>query len=73
MFGVMTILSQQAITQTLSRIELKFKEEVMPVCVDCKRVVLTKNYKGQEPYRCAKCRGIEIPKKKKVKLSVEYL
>lgn len=43
----------------------------MPTCVDCKRVVITKNYKGPEPYRCAKCRGIEIPKQRKARVFEE--
>lgn len=38
------------------------------ICVVCKRPVKVSKYRGPEPYRCAKCRGIEIPKKSKVQV-----
>ena len=36
------------------------------VCVGCKKVVKVKSYKSENDYKCAKCRGNPIPKKKKV-------
>ena len=35
-------------------------------CVGCGRKVEVNKYQGQEPYHCAKCRGIEMPRKQKL-------
>ena len=40
-------------------------------CVGCGRIIKINKYKGPAPYRCSKCRGIEIPKVHKARVPEE--
>jgi hypothetical protein len=47
------------------RYKRRFRMSTKVICVGCKRVVKLGSYHIQGEYRCAKCRGIEVPKKQK--------
>ena len=53
------------------RYKRRMKMSVEVACVGCGRKVKLGKYFLQGEYRCAKCRGIEVPKKKKERVFEE--
>ena len=47
------------------RYKRRLKMSIEVTCVGCQRKVKLGKYFVQGEYRCAKCRGIEVPKKQK--------